>query len=348
MCICDCSRCLCVLWALPGGGNSGCGVASYDDIVKNELCKKRTAEEIKAVATAKKEFNEGLYERALLLKLSATNGFSFVVPMKMLSSFFGLETVFPAKRIISVDFKLNSNAKNLIIEPGVSDKYALVVTAINLDLSYVTFESSLRTSWYDTISQQKLLRSFECEKVNHLTLVKSSLVHYVPNVLPFGIFPRSLVFCLIEEPDHIGCHSNRFVYKPQKLKSIQIFKNGQALSQNDSMKNMNLDDTFGPNCFYWYNSFLKIMPKYAHTISYVKFCSEFFLFCIDLCAIPSHLMVDKITGERSLNLISSGAIDLALEFSQLPSENLIVKFIGYHTSICEFDASGEMLKDDDS
>ena len=347
-CLCTCSRCLCVLFEIPTAlgsvGNSGCGIVTYDNIISK--CTKRDAAAIQAVGEAQRTFNNGLYQRALILKKSADEGFSFVVPLKLLSPFFALDTIFPGKRIISLEFKLNSDPKNLILEADVSDRYSLVVTDINLSLAYVTYEPQLRISWYQILQNQKLIRDYECERTSHFTLLNTSKLHYLTNVLPYGIFPRALLICFITENQHAGCFDNRFVYKHFKLKSLQVFKNGVPHADNPRMTDMSLNDDLGLDSFFWYSNFLNVMGKKAKSVSYNKFHKDFFIFCIDLCGVPPHLMLDSSGEFRTLNLVTSGSIDLTIELTELVPTNLICKVIGLHHGICKFDESGEILEDD--
>ena len=56
-------------------------------------------------------------------------------------------------------------------------------------------------------------------------------------------------------------------------------------------------------------------------------------------------MKDPVTGQRSLDLVHSGALDINFEFKSLPPTNIVVKVIAYHTGVVRFDASGELIDD---
>ena len=353
-CFCSCARCMCTLISLPTdtpGNASGCGIATYSDLTNSaegNPCKKRTATEIQQIMIKKNQFNLGLFERAMMLKSPESNGeFTFIVPLKLLHSFFSLSTVYPQKRILSIEMELNPSSKTLITEPDVArpDSYDICLTSIYLDLSYVTFEANFRIKWMNLINESYLIRTYPCEKVTHHTLSKSSFFHYVPNIIPYGPFPSRLLLAFIKEPVHGGNHSNPFIYQHENIKSIQVYMNGVEHNDNPSMRDMDCSDQWGIHTFQWYSRFLKVMHKNAETVSFKRFFSEMYVFAIDLSSNPSHVMKDPITGARKLDLISSGALDIHFQFKSLPETNIVVKVIAFHTGVVKFDASGELIDD---
>ena len=335
------------MFELPAGHHGvedGCGVMDYDDLTKKG--KKRDAETIAKIMESDFKFNEGLYQRALMIMDSADDGFTFCIPLKLLHCFFSLDCIYPQKRIINIDMELNGDNKNLIKPETHSDNYELTVSKICLDLAYVTYENAFKLKWYSSINNSMLTRAFPCEKVTHHTLSNSTMFHYVPNIIPFGIFPRAIVIAFIDEKIHKGMFANSYVYTHKKLKTIQVFKNGVGHQDNDSMANMNMENMWTLNCFQWYSRFLKVMPNCSDSVSYEKFYKEQFVYCIDLSSNPSSLMKDSVTKERYLDLLTSGSLDINFQFSELPQDNLVVKIIALHTQVANFDASGELMSDD--
>ena len=231
------------MFELPAGHHGvedGCGVMDYDDLTKKG--KKRDAETIAKIMESDFKFNEGLYQRALMIMDSADDGFTFCIPLKLLHCFFSLDCIYPQKRIINIDMELNGDNKNLIKPETHTDNYELTVSKICLDLAYVTYENAFKLKWYSSINNSMLTRAFPCEKVTHHTLSNSTMFHYVPNIIPFGIFPRAIVIAFIDEKIHKGMFANSYVYTHKKLKTIQVFKNGVGHQDNDSMANMNMEN----------------------------------------------------------------------------------------------------------
>ena len=72
------------MFELPAGHHGvedGCGVMDYDDLTKKG--KKRDAETIAKIMESDFKFNEGLYQRALMIMDSADDGFTFCIPLKI-------------------------------------------------------------------------------------------------------------------------------------------------------------------------------------------------------------------------------------------------------------------------
>ena len=307
--------------------------------------KKRTAEEIEEVMTKIKNFNQGSYDRALILKESANGGFTFRVALALLNPFFSLKMLYPQKRLLSIELKLNDPSKTIVKAESDTTKYRLSIVEAYLDLSYCTLESSLRAKYYELISQEKLVRSFSLVRETHFALKSGQTLFYLANVCAYGVQPTHLTVILTEEERHLGNHAPRFVYKHQNVKSMQFFRNGSPHFLNSRLSSMDLKNITSKHVFFLYEEFLNLYPRAAESISLAKYHSEFFLYCIDLSAAPPGMRKDA-DGNQNLSLITSASIDMSLEFTAAIKKNLIVYVIAHHNGIASFGPTGEMADDD--
>ena len=300
-------------------------------------CEARTAKQIKDVMEKGKKFNKGLYLRSLILK-QGVNGksFCFYVPLSLMHPFWGLSLIFPPKRLLTLAFSLNPASKMLIKPDSLSDTFAMEITSIHLDLSYVTLEQSFRSRWYELIEEQSLVRTFVGVRETHFVLQRGSSVYYLNNITPYGSNSQYLKIMMIKESVHVGCFKNPYVYKPFGLKTVAVFINGNSHYLNAHMRDMDLSSKYSVHVRMFYHKFLQMHPKSARSISLDEFFSDMFIFCIDLS--PKDLFCD----EKTLSLITPGTNDLHFEFSENITENLIVYVHACHESVASFSSTGEL------
>ena len=156
-CYCTCGRCLCVMIDVGAvGGTSGCALSDYDTLLASG--KKRSAAEIKTLNERIKKFNSGTYNRAGIVAESKGDkpGFTFVIPLSLLHKFFAIPSILPCKRVMSLDFVLNTAAKNLIKPADDTNTYTLHVADIQLKLAYVVLESQICSSYYSAIASSNI------------------------------------------------------------------------------------------------------------------------------------------------------------------------------------------------
>ena len=312
-------------------------MVTIDDLEKK--CTKRTAEEISALIDAKNKFNWGLYQRAMLLK-KGDDGFQARVPLRYLSRFFDLDMVWPAKRLLSIEMKLNPASKILIKEDSMKDSYDIQICKIELDLSYVTLEESIRRSWYNLLEQEKMIRVFDSVRETHFSLMANSSVYFLKNVCPFGIFPRFLTIFFQKEGVHLGKFLNSYHYSSMKISALEVYCNGSPHYLNMRMKSLDISNSTSPDVFFFYEKFLFLYPDTARSISLEQFYNDFFLFCIDLSPL------DPSAGSDSLSLVTSGSIDLTVKMSETNTTNLICFVHANHKSVISMDVTGEVLDAD--
>ena len=320
--------------------NSGCGTAVLAEMAKSATV--RTADEIEALETKMKNFNEGSYERALILKESATGGFTFLVNLSLLHHFFNLDILYPQKRLVSIELKLNDPSKTLIKAASDTEKYRLSVVEAHLDLSYVTLEAAIRSRYYELISQENLMRTYPLTRETHFSLKSGMKIYYLPQCTAYGQSANFLTILLTEEESHIGNYSNRYVYKPHDLKTLNLFRNGGPHWLNAHMSGMDLSRKTSKHVYHLYKEFLSMYPKTAESVSLSKFFSDFFIFCVDLTAVPPE-MRKQDDGKQNLSLITSTSLDLSLEFNKATTKNLIVHVISNHYSVASFGPTGEII-----
>ena len=338
-------RCVCLQYKLPTPeeNNSGAGTAILAEMEKSGV--KRTAEEIEQIMLKIKNFNQGSYDRALILKESANTGFTFRVALSFLHPFFCLKMLYPQKRLLSIELKLNDSSKTIVKAESDNTKYRISIAEAYLDLSYCTLESSLRAKYYELISQEKLMRSFPLIRETHFAIKSGQTLFYLANVCAYGVQPTHLTVLLTEEDRHLGNHAPRFVYKHQNVKSMQFFRNGSPHFLNSRLNSMDLTSITSKDVFFLYEEFLNLYPRAAESISLAKFHSDFFLYCIDLSAAPPGMRKDA-DGNQNLSLITSASVDMSLEFHSATTKNLIIYVFAHHNSIASFGPTGEMADDD--
>ena len=318
-------------------GNSGCGASTLADLQKNATA--RTAEEIAAVVTAKNKLNKGLYARALMLKKES--GLQLRVPLYLLSPFFNLpEFLWPGKRLMNIELKLNSPSRNIIKEASMTDAYDIQISSTQLDISYCILEESLRRSWYSLIEEQRLIRSFDSIRETHFPMPKSSSVYFIPNCTAFGVSPRYLTIFFNEMDIHTGCYKNKYRYSHENIKSLQVFINGSGHYLNQRMRNLSLTSMEHPDVYFFYERFLLMYPEKARSVSLKQFHSDFFLFVVDISPI------DYAADKSALSLVTSSSIDISIEFHSENTKNLVCYVHANHKAIVEMSVSGEILENE--
>ena len=339
-CFCRCWRCLCVMYDTSAtSGSSGCVVADYDTLLTT---KKRSAVDITAIKTRYENFNIGTYMRSGIIAESAgdKDGFTFLIPLSLLNKFFAIPSILPCKRVMSLEFVFNPASKCLIKPATDTNAYSIKVEDIQLCLSYVVLESQIRSSYYSAIASSNIVRSFQHYKVNHFTLNKTLTTHWIPNCLAFSVIPKFLCIYFTDEERHLGNWSNRYLYTHNHVSALQCLKAGQEVNSNQHMNNMKLDNVLSPNCAYLYSEFCKLMnPDF--NVSFERFYYDCFVFVIDLGQNPIHLK-----GRNTMELVSSGSLDLQITFSQNPTTNLICNVCGFFDNCIKIDASGMVIGDE--
>ena len=122
--MCLCGRCMCLMFELPTG-SAACGSLDYAGLLANGI--KRKPEDVAAIVARMKKYNDGLYERALVLTTGRSEGVEFCVPLYMLIPFFGLDAILPQKRIIDLVFERNPASKVIIKPTSDESSYDLKV-----------------------------------------------------------------------------------------------------------------------------------------------------------------------------------------------------------------------------
>ena len=122
--MCLCGRCMCLMFELPTG-SAACGSLDYAGLIANGI--KRKPEDVAAIVARMKKYNDGLYERALVLTTGRSEGVEFCVPLYMLIPFFGLDAILPQKRIIDLVFERNPASKVIIKPTSDQSSYDLKV-----------------------------------------------------------------------------------------------------------------------------------------------------------------------------------------------------------------------------
>ena len=112
------------MFELPTG-SAACGSLDYAGLLANGI--KRKPEDVAAIVARMKKYNDGLYERALVLTTGRSEGVEFCVPLYMLIPFFGLDAILPQKRIIDLVFERNPASKVIIKPTSDESSYDLKV-----------------------------------------------------------------------------------------------------------------------------------------------------------------------------------------------------------------------------
>ena len=318
----------------------GCGVWNLKEMTDNGVA--RTSEEIKEVVDNAKKFNQGLYDRALILKESKTGGWVFETPLSLLHPLFALNCLYPQKRLVALELKLADPSKVLIKPANDNHKYRISLVECQLDLSYCTLESGIRTKYYELIEKEFLTRVFPLTKMTHFSLAKGQSLYQIPSVCAFGQSATHLTLIVTLESLHLGNYEPRFVYRPHDIKSLNVYKSGHPHFLNARMTNMDLGSVTRPDVFMFYNQFRALYPKKAASISLKKFFYDFFVFVIDLSAVPPKMRKDD-EGDQNLSLITSAAVNLHIEFNKATTQNLVLYCMAHHQQVIQFTASGEIV-----
>ena len=315
----------------------GCGIATKTQL--DTKGKERSQQDIQKLKALDEQWNEGLYERATILKKSTTSSFEFFVPLKLLNRFFSLNMMYPQKKLMVCVLNLNTPAKMFIKPDTMTSKYTLEITAANLIFNYYCLESNFRSQYYSLINERSLTRVLKYQKQTHFNVPKNTQVLFLPNIILFGMLPESLVIHFVSEKNHLGSHSNRFAFHHYGLKSIELFVNGQNHNKNQFTRDMDLNDRWSLCVRQWYESFLAVFPKSAREIPLQVFHDDMFLFCYDLYPKDSH------HEYQDLSLLTSGTCDVNLCFSKQLDTDLIMYVQSTHSKVYNFGAMGEFLND---
>ena len=144
----------------------------------------------------------------------------------------------------------------------------------------------------------------------------------------------------MKECQHLGDYSNRFVYNHHDVTHIEAMKNGIPHYSNESQKNMDLKNMYSIHVSYWYQKMLQCFGKKCESISRECFRQEFFLFCLDFQSCPAHLFPSN--EQKVLHLVTSGSIDLKIQFKENLKENLVLYAISSQSIIVKLNATGDL------
>ena len=319
-------------------GSSGCGVLTYGDIT--EKLKKRTTAEITKVMEDQKSTNLGLYQRSDLIRKCQGDGFRVRIPLRFVTPFFGLDVLWPPKQLLTLEFRLNSSNKNLIIDPKLVEaggKYEMRVMKMVLDLSYVTLEQSVRQTYYSLISEKRLVRTYQHVKESHFSVNSGSTLYFFQSTNAYGRMPRFISLMFIEEATFLGNNKNRFHYHDHGLVTLQVFVNGYPHYNNTRTTKMKLTDMTSVDVSYLYSTFLSVYPAEARDISLERFFKDMFIFTVDL---------QPCFDKESLSLLTNGSIDISLEFGAVLTKNLVLCIHSHYSSLVNFGANGEILENE--
>ena len=136
----------------------------------------------------------------------------------------------------------------------------------------------------------------------------------------------------------IGDFSNRFVYKHHDLTHLAVTKNGDQHYCNAVQRDMKLDHIQSKNVQFWYKKMLECFPPTARLITLNEFASTFFLFCVDLKPTPTHMYPGS--EPRPLHLVTSGFINLELQFKNNLTENMVLYVVCHENVIVKIGATG--------
>ena len=243
--------------------------------------------------------------------------------------------------------KRNAMSKVIIKNESDSETYDLDITAAYLDISLILLEANIRREYYDLINNDKLMRILPTEKVHHYNIAKGNQIYFLPNCCSFSTIPEWLTIFLITESQHLGDFSNRFVYKHHNLTHLQAFKNGVPHYGNALQKEMSYgDESKGQKpetskyVQYWYSKMLSCYGSSPRCVSLQRFCSEFFIFCLDFASTTPRHMFPK--DENPLHLVTSGSIDLNLQFSSNLETNLVLYVISHENTLVKVGPTGEI------
>lgn len=85
----------------------------------------------------------GLYERAKMCRISSgKDGLEMAIPLYLLHPFWGLDCLYPQKKIVEVSLKTNPDDRVLIKDQNDATEFEILLTSVNLDINYVHLEVS--------------------------------------------------------------------------------------------------------------------------------------------------------------------------------------------------------------
>lgn len=91
---------------------------------------------------------------------------------------------------------------------------------------------------------------------------------------------------------------------------------------------------------HWYLKMRECVPTdAAKAITLEQFHKELFVFCIDFAQTPRHMYP---AGQEALHLVSSGVIDLKLQFGDFLKENIILYVASFSSLEVKMNATGEV------
>ena len=341
-CACICGKCPCVTKNDPTSGNSNCTPLTATEIDK---LSDFSVAEIKANQQALVKFNQGLWIRAAMLKISRTSSVTVTTPLKFLHSFFDLCHYYPNRNTITVQLSLKEDKQILCVKDGEASsiKYRLDITDIKLHLKYATFEQRIRLKWFESLSGTGLVRNFQAPKVVHFCMKKTTRNCRYASIFNFSVVANYFSIWFLTEKAHMGNFAlNRFSYQCPDLQAVRVYKSGVPLSCNSLTSDMTITKHSYHTSF-WYQRFLEFFGEASYDITKECFFEDVFLLNWNMGANPL-LSGDKaITLDhenRDLGPIDAGSIDVELEFRTALSENVNVYFCAWMDAEVAFDNNG--------
>ena len=278
------------------------------------------------------------FPRALLVKQSAGDGIEMRVPLFLFSEFFGLDIFYPAKRLLNLEFTLNKPGKNLIKPPTDSSDYDIVVSNCYLDISYVTLETSIRSSYYDLIEKEKLIRCISSVREGHFSLPSGSSVYFLHDISPYGVLPEFVTLLILPDSRHFGNFENSYVYSRLDIESIQLFIDGHPCFLNDRLRNLQLNSILSPDVSFFYRNFLLAYGGNSRFITLKTFFTDFFCMSFPLTAMATG------TSDGALPLIRSGGLNATITLRSAQSKNYVLIVHSHYKSVVKIDVTGEILE----
>ena len=254
--------------------------------------------------------------------------------------FFALDTLWPCKRVMAFEIRLQCDSKVIVKPDSFTDTYTLSIAQINLIMHYVNLEPLIRSRWYEDIERNGLVRSFKYNRTAQFTLASGQKSFFLNNCLSFSAMPHHLTLIFVREKVYNGAFKTPYVYKHENVKTIHLFQGGIAHRNNSQMSDMDLTNSDSYCGWFLYNQFCKLMCKGAYpTVTYAEFYSHMFVYTFDLSLMPSHMVEQP---PKPLDLITSGSVDIHITFNNALTENYVIELSAYHTGIVAFDASGDI------
>ena len=243
---------------------------------------------------------------------------------------------------MAFEVRLQCDSKVIVKPDKFTDTYSLSIAKIHLIMHYVNLEPLIRSSWYDNIESNGLIRSFKYHRTSQYTLAKGQKSFFLNNCLSFSAMPHHLSLIFVREKLYNGDFKTPYVYNHQNVKTINLFQGGLAHRDNAMMTDMVLSNADSYSCWFLYNRFCRLMCGGYPNVTYAQFYSHMFVFTFDLSLMPTH-MVD--TPPSPIDLVTSGSIDINIQMSEALTENFVIELTAYHTGIVGFDASGDIRDD---